>query len=410
MTVRAERRFARLLTTLGGLVLAQILTAVAMFVTARRVGPTNFGSFAGLYGLSLGVGAALDFGSSALQIRELAAGNRASRFRVWLVRRTLLQLPVAAVFAAVAWPWFAKDVGGWCVVALAAHGLTFTYAQGALAPVRAADASRATWLVAIGNLLAVAVALASPSSYVVPAVAAAFAASWLLTSGLAARWWPARSKASARDRDNPWRGAGGFGLQTVAASLQTLDVAVIRAVAGPLAAGELGAVARWAQPIVVLGSTTALYLLPEMAAASSDEDASRKLRDVVPLVLLGVIAAGAIILGAPTIVDALLGEQFAGSVNLLRLLTLAMVPVLVTMPLATLLQARGRERVAATASVSAVIGALALQIILARWIGAAAAPVSALCCQVVTLAVLVVAVRRMLGSDAAALTLPRSRE
>jgi O-antigen/teichoic acid export membrane protein len=389
----AQRAEATLLVFGAG----QLVTAAAFVITARRAAPSDFGAFSILYSLTIGLSGLLDFGSSARWTRDFARGQSLETFRSWLYRRTAIEVAPAALLVFVSTSFWADRLGLACIVGLCSQVVLWSAAQGALAPVRARSAASAALLVLVGNILLLLAAATAPTRTLFTAVGLAAGASWLVTALMAGRRWPASTRR--RYSGSVWRGASGFGLQSVATSMQSFDVVVLGALLGSSAAADLAAVARWNQPFVLAASAFAAHLLPSMAAASSARRAASHLREIVaPTIVLGAVACIVAAFGQ-VIVGSVLGPAYEDAGVLFQLSIVAILPVFVNQPLAMFLQARGFERVPAVVSVSAVIGALMTIVATAHLLGSAAAPIAALASQLVVAFVVIRATRRVVAAS-----------
>ncbi len=359
-----------------GMLAAQVITGLALIITARRTAVDEFGAFAAGYAISLILGGILDFGSSQRMTRTLAKNAERDSFRSWLVRRSLFQAPV--VLLAVAFIEVTISPGPSAVVSLllGMQALTYTVSLGALSAVRATiSPAIASWLAAAGNVVLLIAAVASPPGRIFMAVAAAAAVSWLISAiaGLAltrtqvgGRPWRAR---------NPWAGSLSFGLAAVAYFESAMHVPLL-AVAGTSAdAGTAAAVQRWTMPLVLLSSAYSLQIFPDVSAAPDDATALRLLRSVWFPVVAGVFLGLGVFVLAPELVQLLLGSSYESSVIVLRLYVIAAIPVLLAQPLSVLLQARGAEDVVAATSIALGLVSLLGVVALASVWGAVASPI-----------------------------------
>ncbi len=359
-----------------GILASQATAGLSFLVLARRLTPSEFGTYAVLYTLGVTLGAVLDFGSSQLRTRELARGVGLDSFSSWLRRRCVWQAPFVVAAALVAHIAVGSRSSVAVTALLISQGLTFPIALAWCGAVRALRSpALGTWLIAAGNAVLLVVALVAPLNELVIAAALAAGASWLFTSGIA--------KLLARDllgpqcvtwNTSPWAGSSGFGLAGLAGALIQLQVVIIGAVAGPAAAGELAAVSRWGQPIYLVAAAFSAQTFPSMAAAHTDAAALRTLRPVWRFGVIGVIIAVAMAAAAPWLVEVLLGADYETSIGLLRLTALAGIPVLFTQPVTSFLQARGSERPVALALMLTTVLSLAATAVAAAPLGAMAAP------------------------------------
>jgi O-antigen/teichoic acid export membrane protein len=360
------------------IIAAQAAVGLSFLVLARQLTTGEFGTYAILYAVGVTLGGVLDFGSSQLRTRELAKGFGRDSFWSWLWRRAAWQTPVvliAIVFSQLA---VGNKASLLVTTALISQGLTCSFSLGASGAVRALRSPvLGTWVVAVGNAVLLVAVLVAPGRALVEVAAVAATASWLVTT--VCSWWLVKSRLGptrSHWNANPWAGSLGFGLFGLAVSLQGLQIAIVGAVAGSIVAGELAAVARWAQPVHLIAAAGSIQIFPSMAAATSDGAARRILRPIWDVCGLGVVVAAGMIVTAPWLVDMLLGDGYENSVILLQAMAIVAVLAIFTQPLAAFLQARGAERQVAIITTVALGASLAATGVLASLFGALAAPLS----------------------------------
>jgi O-antigen/teichoic acid export membrane protein len=364
--------------TATALVFAQATSAIALLILARRTEPEAFGWYIGLYAASLSVGALLDFGSSQYRTRELAKGHERANFRWWLRRRSVMQVPVVVVFGLGTVALIGDRLPVLCTVGLVAQALTYNASQGSLSAVRATRSPvMAEWFVGIGNLVLLVVCLVGPSSVLLTAAGLGAAGSWLLTAviGLVVTRDLVRGEIPRAGQRNPWTGSTSFGVLSLAMLIHGFEIGAIAWTSGADEAALIGAVSKWGQPIGLLAAAYASYMFPAFARAPTDRAAFHLLRPLRVIVGLATLLALALMVISPWLVDTLLGKQYAGAENILRLLLLAAIPGLVGQPLTSFLQARGAERFVAQLFVVVSVAVFALTIAGSFALGAASIPV-----------------------------------
>jgi O-antigen/teichoic acid export membrane protein len=366
----------------GGLIVAQIFTAVALLLIARRLVVEEFGAFAALYATSLAIAAMVDFGSSQLWTRELATSPDALdrlMHNVW--RRAILSLPSVAIVALYGAARSRAELSFTTVALVSLQPITYLLSAGWSAAIRALDSpARATWYVAAGNLWFVVIVALAPKRLLLEAAAFGATTSWLLTAFLSyVRLRPRRTASAVSGRrSNPWAGASHLGLYTVLASVQRLDIALVSALSGRAEAGLLAAVTRWDQPISLLANAVALHQFPDFARARSLRQARSLLRSGAPLLAFAAVLAGLIFVLAPSLVESTLGPAYSDAVPILRLVSIGVLPTLIALPLGSLLQAQGHERFATGArAVSTVVYLLVIGLG-AHHFGGIASPIATL--------------------------------
>jgi hypothetical protein len=218
-------------------------------------------------------------------------------------------------------------------------------AYSAVSPVRLLrSAARATRYQMAGNVLPLATSCVAPRSSMLPWVAGAFLCSWFVTTTLSVRVCRRFDSPDAVTESVPLFPKADFGLYNLAIAALTLDLPLYALAAGSTKASAVAAVSRWVSPLGSLsnGYTSAAY--GAMASADSDLAATKVFRDSKMAVLLLLSAVLSLVAVAPLLVDVTLGDRYAGSSLVLRLLALSALPSALVGSLVTLLQARGHHR------------------------------------------------------------------
>ena len=326
---------------------AQLLVAALYIWTARREGPEEYGSIVTAIALGVAGSGFIDLGASAYWTRELASGRVAHRD---LNSRMSTRLMIVAALAVcvTAGASFAAPV--FC--ATGALLLTTIAAQTALVPIRAARRADVVGrLVLIGRISAAVFYFAQSSvgvsSGIALWIALALGDTVLVASAVVSTPPADRLRFCLRPMGNPWSGNKWYAVSTLGASAQQLDLPIVAALSGPIAAGIYGGVNRWTQPlligIVAFGSAAAPFIAAEARVAVLRPQLIRAswILAVAVAICIGVFAA------APWLVTELLGDEFSGSAPVLRLLALAMLFNAITQPLVIALQARQFDHLAA---------------------------------------------------------------
>jgi O-antigen/teichoic acid export membrane protein len=188
-------------------------------------------------------------------------------------------------------------------------------------------------------------------------IAGSTASTSLLVLRMPHRETLARVRAFSR---KPWKGSGFYGLSTVAISAQVLDVAMISVVAGPAAAGIYGAVNRWTQPMALAVTAFAASAVPVVARSRSWAVAWPQVKRAVWLPLAAMLACVIAFLAAPYFVDLLVGDAYAESADVLRVLAVGTLFAIANQPLAVFQQSLGRDRPVSFAITFSVILQLVL--------------------------------------------------
>lgn len=156
----------------------------------------------------------------------------------------------------------------------------------------------------------------------------------------------------------------------------------------------------------------ALYLLPAALAAVALPFLSRALagpggvaasRAMIHRLwrtglVLALPAAAILIVGMPTVIDVLLGSEYAGSVPAARILTLSMILAVIGGPILALLMAAGRGPATTKAFVAAFGASLALNLALDWWLGSVGAAIASVSRDMVNVAVAAYCARDLLRS------------
>lgn len=322
----------------------QVVTAVLLALTARRVEPAEFGHVALALSLAASAALLLDFGTSAYWVREVSAGTMTPAHALASATRKCAvagALGVLAALAGLGWGvdllWYVGLLGIATVVYQSSViRLRWRSRVAALAMVQAAERVLAA---ALFLVLVVPVGLVASHAFVLAGVASQ------VSVGVALHL---RSLAADGRRDlavrNPWRGATAFGGMALVGFAQGNDIALLGGLGGAAAAGTYGAVNRWIQPMAVLAGSVTQSMIPSIAAQGSDAQAWRLVRRRSGLLLAAAAVAVVLILGAPWLVPAALGDGYADSVAVLQVLAAASIPAMLNQFLAGALQARRHER------------------------------------------------------------------
>lgn len=338
------------------LALGQVGTGVSLLIVARTSGPQAYGSFAALYAIATLVAVLIDFGKTHEKTLDLAQGRNTGSFNDWLVKRSIVQFPAAAIAMALSNAVAGDRLPLICRAGISAQGLLIPLTFGCLAPVRALiSPAVSAYLVAIGNIAGLLVLSVLWGLGVRPLYASGITlpASWILTAVLA-RWLTLRRGHHLNSETTSWRaaikGSLSFGVWGAAVVLNGLDVALVGLISTDATAGYIGAVARWTQPLTLIIYAYSGYLFPRMAAATSNAEAKQLLGKARPAVAVAIAASLCLSLGAAKLVSAVLGPSFFGSVSILRMSSFALLPAFGNILLVAFLQARGRGGTTAAAT------------------------------------------------------------
>jgi len=367
---RSPSRQAVLLAGATGL--SQLAVAVVYILVARWADPAGYGLVVAAVAVGTTAAGVFDFGANSLWVRELASGRLDRREAG---ARAATKLLLASVIAAVAGTLLAALVPNSTLWVAAPIALGLTGGLVFQVPLRAAAQSHLTAIgVVVGRFTGLGLLLALVAAGVSPVDCLWLAL--LVGSIVEAITHLVVTPASYRYimrgfiPRNPWKDSRHYGVHGVAMSLQNLDVSILNALGGAVAAGLYGAVNRWTQPLGIVINAYTSASMPFVARARRWREVSTHLRSGLWMPALAVVACVAVAGGAPWIVPLLLGTQYSGSTAVLVALALGTIPAIANQPLAVFLQALGSDATVARVTLSAVVGRLALVALVATQWGA----------------------------------------
>ncbi|MGJ0385077.1 lipopolysaccharide biosynthesis protein [Arthrobacter sp. Leaf145] len=372
----------------------QLIVAGLYIWTARLVGPDDFGPAVAAIGIGSTIAGFLDFGSNNLWVREMAA----SRLELDAVGRRLCS---KLFFSALA-------ISLWCLVFLlispssllwiaAPIAISLVLSQSFAVPLRAAGRSDLVAVSMLTDRLVAGSAFAVMNLAHVPATVALWLAMSLgpIVATVVSRKILRRSerpRLSFDLRTNPWRGSGFYGLSSAAASAQSLDLTIMNMVGGPSVAGLYGAVNRWTQPMSLLAGAFTISAAPLVARAASWAAVWPQIKRSVWLLAGSVLMCLFVAVMAEPVVAILVGNEFADSAMVLRVLALGTIGTVLNQPLAAFLQALGKDRIVSLIVTSGVVVQLLLVGVLTVATGATGAALSYCVLQTLIFVLLVVTV------------------
>jgi O-antigen/teichoic acid export membrane protein len=299
--------------------------------------------------MSLTLGGLLDFGSNSLWVRELArpvasVHDIPSRFWTKCFVYGAGGMCATLVLVKIGAPGF-TIAAAWLGVSTASTTSLGVFARAALRSERvgyALVAERATGL-------AIFLVLAGAGVHAVTALPVALLLASMLSGIVMWHLVPRMHRPVMRRIrfKNPWQGALHFGTAAVASALQGLDVAVLTAAGGATQAGIYASVGRWTQPMSLLSGAFSATAAPFFASAKTARVALLEAKRASWLLYAASAGCLTVFAIAPWLVPSLLGEPYAGAIPVLQLLAIGTLVVCWNQPMATLLQARGRDRAVA---------------------------------------------------------------
>ena len=354
-------------------VLVQGITAVTYFLVARALMPEQFGLITGAVGIATLVLTALDFGINSLTVRQLA--RQPGDLRVFT--STLSSKILMSVIVGTLWIVGVLALGtlspGWRDFWWLGPYIAFSDVASALTvlPKSREEMSRVAIVQMVQKVVCLLVALAFiPLGHAYEALLVGLPAGALISIVVCTRFveapyrqlsWP--GLASIKDL---WVASAGFGIAGFAAQLQRADVAIVGAAAGPAAAGLYAAPSRITNMVAVLPTALSVAILPRVARPGDAKAARRdSVLAVAVVVLLSGIGLLVVAVLAEPMVKLVLGNEYMGSVPVLRVFLIGVLVMCANAPIAALLQAEGKDAlVAKVLGVSSIIGLVTV------WIGA----------------------------------------
>ncbi len=356
-------------------------------ILGREVGPARLGVVAVALALGAVLAGVLDFGANSYWLRELAAGRlTGSQFRRRSGTKLALGLVVSTVLVAgavVVGPATRPYWGAGVVL------LSVLWTQTLQVAVKAREHNTLLAAAVFAERLALGAAFFLMRAVLVPETAfyLSYLIGGLVSVVLCWRAVPRGVRPTLRGPDlrTAWSGTHSFGAATLLTTGQALDTVVAAAVGGPAVAGTYGAVNRWTQPIALATNSFSVLLAAVVAKAQGTADAWDRVRHSLWLPGLSVLAALAMALLAEPRVRAGMGGEVAASAPGQPVLCAGAALNPASAPLLVGLQARGREKLVATALAVAVsLQLLAVAPLVAAY-GAMGIAVAALLAQVVVL-------------------------
>ena len=362
---------------------ALIAGSILHILTARSIGPSDYGVVA--TAISLGVAGVgfLDLGANTYWIRELASQRITERD---LQARASSKIGIVLLVAA------AVSAGAALIepafIAAGAILLSASIVQVVLIPLRAArQGATVGWLTVTGRVFSLITFIAMHFFGLWPGMAlwtSLVAGDLVLVICTYAVTPPAsRLRFRVSPFRNPWSGTRWFAIYSVSTSGYQLDLPILTALSGPTAGGVYGSVNKWIQPLLIPIGAFAAAAAPFFAA----EQRVRALRGEIVkaswILIAALLLNLVVILNAPKLVNLLLGENFISAVPVLRLLALAMLLNIFTQPLLVALQSRHYDSLAAWVVLVGVVTQLIAVALLAPTVGALGAGIGVLLGQVV---------------------------
>ena len=379
-----------------GLALAQGCTALAYLITARTLGPSDFGEVAAYVGIAMLIVAAGDFGFTAWVVRELARSDSRELFATSLGVRAIVAGGMGAIWTAgtaIVWmaglgPWYGPILGVWVAASLLWATL--------LAPLQASErmhevaAVTAVERVVLLGLVAIGTLTTTPGAFLVAGLAAGGIVSSAVALCLVDPSMRRVRRPKVREIVSALRSSFGFALSSLALQAQRLDVAIVGLTAGSFSAGIYAAPARLTNALGILPTAFSSSLFPRAAKQKGVIWTRELFRSLALLLLVMITITVPLFIFAHTLAAAVLGHQYRSSGNVLRVILVGMLVASINQPIALTYQARGLENFVAKAIAAGSALGLATIAVGARLDGAGGAAFGFIAYQIAVLAVLVV--------------------
>jgi len=393
---------------LASQVITKVLNIAVSIAVVRWLGARDLGRYSYIVAFCYPFGALADFGLSTLTIREISRNRSREAGILMALTRHLMVLAsasaVAMLLAALLThheQWALTGIGlvaaGTILSTLTTPSLVLLTARERLERLALFRAAAAL----VGSLLTAAVLVAGGGVQgILGAALATNATMWVVARALAGRPTP-RLPPTLEAPVRLWRPAVPFGFLLAAyAVYYRLDMIMLEWLRGSYEVGQYAAAYRFYDTTALLAASLGGPFFPRLARLVLD--APQQARSLIetawrPLLALGLpVSAGICILADP-LIALLFGAEFAPAAAPLRVLALAVLPVLWVNLLSHALNAA--NRVWALASVYAISILLngAGNLVLIPWGGAFGASLATLACEWLTLFLVVRLVRRHLG-------------
>lgn len=391
-----------------GRMVAMVAQALALILLARSVSPASFGLFSAVLGAMLALQAVAEGGATYALLKHHAASDDRATAEIFRLGRALGAIASVIGLAGLA---VAYMISGAAVVVLMAP-LALWVAFERRTEIHSA------YLIANGNVTAVAVGVAARRIVVLCAVALssvgdASILSYATASAVAAAansvllsiYFPVPSRASVERKIGSTAGRK-TSRQTIslllpywstnlAQSVRQLDVMVVALFGGVYVASNYAPASRIITPLMLLPTTYSQLLLSHLARTKRRPRTwDIVLPAIVTLLLLLPVAAS-----APFWITRLLGPAYSGAVAPMQVVLLGLVFAVVSSPLGSIHQASGRQKLAAGAAWIGTVTSFALAVVLCGVAGAVGAAIGVLSGHALQALVLVMALRLAASKD-----------
>lgn len=313
-------------------------------LVARTAGPEEFGRVAVAIAIGTFGAALIDFGSNSMWMRDFAISPEHA---LEMYRRLTTKVLLCGLIA-VLWLILCRLTGRIEFETAGLVAFTVLTSQTMVVPLRArmrADITATSLLFDRLVAFALTLALLRISS---SAIILIFASSIGNIAGAILAWQVGvRHVLHARLKwrvQNPWARSKYYGITSASTQAQVLDVPLIAGLSSAAETGLYGAVNRWVMPMALLAGAFSQAVLPIAAIHPSIRTAWLAIRRSSLLLLGALVLDVVVFVFADPITNLLLGKEFEGSSDILRLLAIATAIASFNQPASVVLQAQGHDR------------------------------------------------------------------
>jgi O-antigen/teichoic acid export membrane protein len=353
-SIQAPSRTAdtrNLLGQYGWLLLSRVLSAALQSATlvllARWTGPATFGLAASVTGVLILVGTVADFGLSSLLLRNQSADEQSAATST-ILRLNLLISGGLTIAVGVGLTVLALTTSRSGLLMLLPLAVWMAAEKNGDVWLSLATAAGRTHLVTVSLLVRrglslvlfvlLAQALAAPLAFALALAIGSVTANLVMRTNI-----PVRAAPHDVSYRSVARAALPFLLNSLAAMVRNVDVAIVSAAAGPVAAGIYAVPSRLASPLRMLPTTMSPLIVRYAALGTRPAlGAVARMSALMMIVMPGALAV--IVAFAPTIIELVLGASYTAAVLPLRIMCLGLVFAFAISLETSYLQGRGEER------------------------------------------------------------------
>jgi O-antigen/teichoic acid export membrane protein len=333
-----------------------VVYGVATVLVARHVGPSVFGQLAVGTIFALVGADVLDLGRNSLLVRMQAQGLVPTReLSRRLIMTKLAWSPVLLIALLVASLVMTHHVHLYMLL-FYVYGISYTIWQTLVTPFRGeAELMRVSSCAAQERLITLGVVLAGQSLLGPATLAVGLALGSLSVCARLTRT-PFRDGPAPMSMREFTRASRPFAVVSLTSDAQQLDVPLVVAAGGTVAAGIFAAASRLIGPLSLVVVQTSQLVFAR--AARVDDPLKRRQAVLFVAGIAAIYVPGLALVSwrSDDLIGLLLGPRYAESAHLLGYISIGVVLTILTYPLTAWMQGRGRSKVAAVASTSALVG------------------------------------------------------